>query len=84
MNPSDIVERMVDSQPLRQYGDISDETNVFHQRIAFSTWVATEHLKFAFERSQTQDGFERRGFTGAVRPHQADNAPCSDVEIEPI
>ena len=38
--------------------------------------------KFALERRQPEDGFQCRGFPGAVRAHEADDTAGADRETD--
>jgi hypothetical protein len=54
----DEVERLADTQPPGQHGNIGYETDVLHELIALGARIASEDPQLAIELRQAKDGLE--------------------------
>src|SRR5258708_223640 len=52
------VERLADTQPAGEHGNIRDEADVLHELIALGARVASEHAQVAVEMRQAENGLE--------------------------
>ena len=82
MHAADEVQRLRHFQPRRQHGDVGDEADFLHHRVALE--VRAEHAQLAFIRSEPEDRLERGGLAGAVRADQSDDAAFGDAQVEVV
>ena len=80
MHAGDELDRLADAHPARQDGDVGDEADIVHQRVALGARVASEDVELAFERDQPEDRLQRGGLAGAVGADEADDAAGVDLE----
>src|SRR5579862_9619931 len=84
MDTGQKLERLRNSHPARQDGNVGDEADVAHQLIAFLPRVPPENSEFAFIGSEAEDRVERRGFAGAVRTDEAQNSTLFNPQVNAI
>src|SRR5690606_27870053 len=80
VDPGDELDRLGDTDPARQHGDVGDEAHVAHQLVAFGARVAADHAHLALERDQPEHRLEGGGLAGAVGPDQTDDPAGRDLE----
>jgi hypothetical protein len=79
MNACDVIERLGNLYPARQYGDVGDEADVAHELIALGPGVAPEHAQLPLMGRQADDRVQRRGLAGAVGSNKAEDAAVLDL-----
>src|SRR5690554_1423497 len=70
--------------PARQHGYVGDEADILHEPVAVTVRPFAEHFKFTAEAGQTQNGFQRGGFSGPVGTDQADDAARWNIQVNAV
>src|SRR4029077_9930599 len=81
MHAADVVEQLRNPYPARQHGDVGDEADVPHEKVAFGPRVAPEHLQFSLMRGEAEDRVQRGGLAGAVGTDESEDATLFDAQM---
>jgi hypothetical protein len=84
MNSSHIIDCLRNPHPAGQDGDIGDEANVSHQKVALSPGITAEHFEIALIWNQAEDCIQCRGLAGTVRSDEAEYAAFFDAQINAV
>src|SRR5713101_8553417 len=84
MHAGDVVERLRNSYPARQHGDIGNEADIAHELIALGPGVAAENLQFPPIRGEAENRVERGGLACAVRTDESEDAALFDAQIDAV
>src|SRR5437588_4561859 len=84
MHAGYVLERLRNSYPARQHGDIGNEADVAHELIALGPGIASEHFQFSLIWGEADDGVERGRFAGAVGTDEPEDAALFDTQIDAV
>src|SRR5271166_4938368 len=84
MHAGDVVERLRNPHPARQYGDICDEADIAHKLIAFGRGIAPEHSQFSLIWSQTKNHVERGALPCPIGTDKSEDAALIDTQIDAV
>src|SRR6266702_953841 len=84
MHAGEIVERLPNSQPARQHGDIGNEAGIAHELIALGPGVASEHLQFSLIGGESENRIERGSLACAVGTDESEDAALFDAQIDAV
>src|SRR5437764_4963675 len=84
MDAGNIIQHLGDSHPPWHHGDVGDEANVLHQPVALVPRIATEDPQFSFIGSETENGVERGGLTGAIGTDETEDSALVDPQVDPV
>src|SRR6266850_1487079 len=84
MHAGDVVERLRNSYPARQHGDIGNEADIPHELIALGPGIASEHSQFSLVWREAKNGIERGGFACAVGADESENPALFHQQIDAV
>src|SRR5689334_11446209 len=84
MHARNVGERLRNSHPARQRGDIGNEADIGHELIALDPRVASHHSQLSLVWREAQNRIERGRFAGAVGTDEPENAAFFHAQIDAI
>src|ERR1700688_458390 len=84
MHSSHVVKRLRNPHPAREYGDIGDEADIPHKLVAFTPWVATEHLQLSLIWGEAENRAERGAFASSVRADESEDTAFFHTQIDTV
>ncbi len=84
MHAGDVVERLRNSYPAREHGDIGNEADIAHELIALGPGIPSEHFQFSLIWSEADNRIERGCLAGAVGTDEPEDAALFDTQIDAV